>query len=100
MSSSTGVGEGEDRTFRSAEGVQLSAVFPTVMPSGGEVEAFDLGGGLGPEGPEAERSIVLEERSALPCVVQAVTGRGGVVRMMGLSVVVWPMCCLEAGIDK
>ena len=94
MSSRTGVlGEGEDKTFRSPEGVWLSSVRPTAKPVDGEAAAFDLG-----KGPDIEGCVVLEG-SMLPCLAQVVTRPGEVVGRRQPSVVVGPMTCVETGTD-
>ena len=57
MASRTGVGEGDDRTFRSSEGAQPLAVCQTTMSAGasGEADAFVLG-----DGQDVEGCVVLE----------------------------------------
>ena len=67
-------GEGGGKIFRSPEGMRLS---PKAMPSGGKADAFNLGGGPGVDGSEAERCIA--------CVVTKLSELGGILR---LSVVI------------
>jgi len=74
------VGEGDDGP--SSEGVWLTVVCSTARASGGEVEAFDSGGGVDAEGHGVERCIVLAEVSIV------VTRFGEVAGMGRLSVVV------------
>jgi hypothetical protein len=93
MSSRTGI-ESEYITFRLPEGGQLSSVYPTPMSSGGEADAFDLGGEVDVRG-----CIVLEEGSMLPCIAQVVTGLGEGVGMRRLLDIVWPMGCAETRTD-
>ena len=56
MASRTGVGEGEDRAFRSSEGARLSAMCATAISAGGKTDAFDLG----EEGLDVEDRVILE----------------------------------------
>ena len=93
MSLRTGKGA-EDKTFRSPEGVRLSAVSPTaIMSTGGEADALDLGEGL-----EVEGCVVLEG-AVLPCVARVVTGLSDVVGMWRPLVVVRSMSRVETGTD-
>lgn len=67
MASRTGE-EGEDKIFKSPEGVRQSSVFPAAMSFGEKVDAFGL-----VEELDVEGCIVLE-RSTFPCIAQVVTG--------------------------
>jgi hypothetical protein len=80
MSSRTGGGEGEDRTFRSSEGAQLSAVCPTALHLVGKPTRLTWEGARC-QRYRSGRGIVLEEGSTIPCFIQAVTGLREVVGM-------------------
>ena len=55
MVSRIGVGEDDNRNFRSSEGAQLNVLCPTAISAGGKSDAFDLGEEL-----DVEDRVVLE----------------------------------------
>ena len=66
---------------------------------GGEVEAFDLGGGANAESLGAERSKMPAGASMPPPIARVLTGFGEVAGMRRLSVVVRSTGCKEIGTD-
>ena len=78
---------GDDGMSNPPEAVRLTGVLSATVASGGDFEAFDLGG-VDAEDSGVEWYVSLGGVSSDPCIAQVMVGSNGVIGMQQLSAVV------------